>query len=141
MPFTCTCRHCGATLRVMEHRAAAAIRCPRCGSDVPNPAEVSPELARLDGRSPLDGADPAGHDQPAASSEPEQYRDASRGATGFPWVTAAIVFLNVAAYAVAAVAGAGWLSRTGLSLIAWGGSYGPPMSQGQWWRLLTANYV
>ncbi|HWX52967.1 MAG TPA: rhomboid family intramembrane serine protease [Verrucomicrobiae bacterium] len=68
----------------------------------------------------------------------------SLGAVGtlrqFP-VTAALLAINVAVYAAMVVAGGTIGGFSGKELIAWGGNYGPWTIGGDYWRLVTANFV
>ncbi|MDO8447182.1 MAG: rhomboid family intramembrane serine protease [Rhodoferax sp.] len=61
-----------------------------------------------------------------------------------PWrtpVTSGLLALNLAAFIVMLMYGAGlWHSSNGVQL-AWGANFGPATQDGQWWRLFTALFV
>jgi rhomboid protease GluP len=56
-----------------------------------------------------------------------------------PWVSAVILLLNAAIFALM-LAGEGRLSDPD-TLIRWGGSVGPLTTNGEWWRLVTTTFV
>jgi membrane associated rhomboid family serine protease len=65
-----------------------------------------------------------------------------REAGGRPWLTPAIVMINVAVFAIMAVAlkSVAALSAPQL-MIAWGANFGPLTLHGQWWRLISALFL
>lgn len=56
-------------------------------------------------------------------------------------VTPVIVAINVIVFVAMCIAGAGVFVPDGEVAIRWGSNYGPLTMSGQWWRLLTANYI
>jgi len=57
------------------------------------------------------------------------------------WVTPAIVALNVAIFVAMCVAGIDLFEPDGQGLIGWGSNYGPLTRDGQWWRLVSSNWL
>jgi rhomboid protease GluP len=72
-------------------------------------------------------------------SRPDAFRDALDARTRAPFLTAAVVLLNLLIFALMLV-GDGRMSD-GDTLVRWGASAGPLTTNGQWWRLLTATFV
>ena len=67
------------------------------------------------------------------------FGDALRARTPWPIVTPAIVLVNLAIFArVVWTDGPAGAEET---LIAWGASFGPRTTNGEWWRLVTATFV
>jgi rhomboid protease GluP len=60
---------------------------------------------------------------------------------GAPLVTLAIIALNLAAYVVGGVKGAGWMTGNAGVLYELGGNLAPATALGQWWRLVTAMFL
>lgn len=58
-----------------------------------------------------------------------------------PWVTQALVAVNVAVFGAMLAAGAGLLRPDPLVHIAWGSNFGPLTLDGEWWRLGTAAFL
>ena len=56
-------------------------------------------------------------------------------------VTVALVGANVLVFVLMLFAGAGWWHTTNGVQLAWGANFGPATQDGQWWRLLTAQFV
>lgn len=56
-------------------------------------------------------------------------------------VTLVIVAINIIVFAAMCIDGAGVFNPDGDVAIRWGSNYGPLTMGGQWWRLLTANYI
>ena len=56
-------------------------------------------------------------------------------------VTPALVVINLVVFLIMVAAGVGVLSPNGLELLDWGADYGPKTTGGEWWRLLTSNYL
>jgi len=67
------------------------------------------------------------------------FGDALRARTPWLLVTPAIILVNLGIFACLLV-GDGALSD-GERLLAWGASFGPRTSNGEWWRLVTATFV
>lgn len=57
------------------------------------------------------------------------------------FVTPVILLLNVAVFFLMVLAGKGFLTFQADDLISWGACYAPMVSEGQWWRLLTATFL
>ncbi len=57
------------------------------------------------------------------------------------YLTVSIVAANVLVFALMVSTGAGLVEPSTQSLLAWGADFGPLTLGGQWWRLLSSNYV
>jgi rhomboid protease GluP len=82
-----------------------------------------------------------GDQQKSAEEELQRFFATLAKTTPHAWVTGALIMVNFLVYLVMAAAGAGYFARTGQSLVDWGANYGPRIMQGEWWRLLSSNYV
>ena len=71
-------------------------------------------------------------------AEPEPFRDALRERTPWPLVMPALVAVNVIVFLMM-----GWGTPTAEpeSLVAWGASFGPRTTNGEWWRLVASMFV
>ncbi len=72
-------------------------------------------------------------------AEPEPFRDALRERTPWPLVMPALVAVNVIVFLMM-----GWGSTPTTepeSLVAWGASFGPRTTNGEWWRLVASMFV
>ncbi|MBB6252717.1 rhomboid family intramembrane serine protease [Nitrospirillum iridis] len=67
--------------------------------------------------------------------------DRAMEAAGGPWVTVALVLINILAYAAMAWASGGFSGFNLQSLVSWGGNFGVMTANGQWWRLFTALFM
>jgi len=56
-------------------------------------------------------------------------------------VTTALVAVNVAVFVAMTVRGVSPISPTSSNLLQWGADFGPAVTHGQWWRLLTSVFV
>jgi membrane associated rhomboid family serine protease len=72
-------------------------------------------------------------------NRPDAFREALTARTRVPFVTLAIVLINVAVF-VFMLIGPGAMSDAD-TLVRWGGSAGPWTTNGEWWRVLTATFV
>jgi membrane associated rhomboid family serine protease len=72
-------------------------------------------------------------------AECEPFRDALRARTPWAIVTPLVIALNVGVF-VGMLFGEGPLSEP-QTLIAWGASFGPRTTNGEWWRLVTSLFV
>jgi membrane associated rhomboid family serine protease len=75
----------------------------------------------------------------AAYRREDPFRDVLRERTPWPVVVPAIVLLNVVMYLRVAF-GAEALAGPE-ALVAWGASFGPRTTNGEWWRLLASSFV
>lgn len=64
-----------------------------------------------------------------------------RALTPHAFGTGALIAANVAVFGVMVASGVHPLSPTSQSLLTWGADYAPKVSEGQWWRLLTAMFL
>jgi rhomboid protease GluP len=71
--------------------------------------------------------------------EPDAFREALAARTPRPFVTAAVVLLNAALFALMLL-GPGSFSDPA-TLVGWGGSVAPLTTNAQWWRLVSATFV
>jgi membrane associated rhomboid family serine protease len=72
-------------------------------------------------------------------AEPEPFRDALRVRTPWPIVMPALVAVNVIVFVMM-----GWGSDPAAgpeALVAWGASFGPRTTNGEWWRLFASMFV
>ena len=72
-------------------------------------------------------------------SRPDAFREALTARTRVPFVTLAVVLINVMVF-VSMLVGHGRMSDPD-TLVRWGGSAGPWTTNGEWWRVLTATFV
>ena len=71
----------------------------------------------------------------------DEFYDLLDVATPRAWATPAILVVNLLVFVAMAATGVSFWSPGTADVFAWGGAYGPRVVEGQWWRLLTANYV
>ena len=69
-------------------------------------------------------------------AEPEPFRDALRERTPWPFVMPLLVAANLIVFLMM-----GWGSSDPDTLVAWGASFGPKTTNGEWWRLAAAMFV
>jgi len=81
----------------------------------------------------------AGHN--AELEQEDEFYDLLHAATPRTWVTPVILCLNLLVFIAMVATGADYLNPTAHNVFSWGGAYGPNVVSGEWWRLLTANYV
>ena len=58
-----------------------------------------------------------------------------------PWVSYALVLLNVAVWLLTLVSGAGLMQAPADKMLVWGGNAASEVQRGDWWRLLTAVFL
>lgn len=58
-----------------------------------------------------------------------------------PWVSYALVLLNVTVWLLTLASGAALLQAPAEKMLAWGGNAASEVQRGQWWRLLTAVFL
>ncbi len=75
------------------------------------------------------------------ADEAAEFTQQVETATPRPFVTPALVTINVAMFFAMAIAGVAILDPKTTDLIRWGADFGPLVTQGEWWRLLTAAFV
>ena len=61
--------------------------------------------------------------------------------TPLAWATPTLIGLNCAVFAIMALSGVSLFSPKIVDLLRWGADYGPKVSAGQWWRLLTSTFI
>ncbi len=71
----------------------------------------------------------------------DEFYDLLEAATPRTWVTPTIIGLNAVVFAAMALVGTNIWWPSPVDVLFFGGSYGPNVVDGEWWRLLTANYV
>jgi rhomboid protease GluP len=79
-----------------------------------------------------------------AEAARQQAREQTRVAPGEmakPWVTYVLFGLNLLLWIVMVGAGVDAYKPGNAAMVAWGANFGPLVSGGQWWRLLTAMFV
>lgn len=124
------CPNCSA--RVSD----AATHCFRCGRALVAGAVDLPRGPRVR----LPEATEAAPDEAARATL--EFRRALGALTPRVYWTSALVAVNVIVFAVMVTVGQLGASRaSAASMEAWGAEYGPLTSDGQWWRLLTSNFL
>jgi rhomboid protease GluP len=58
-----------------------------------------------------------------------------------PWVSYALVLLNIAVWLLTLASGAALLQAPAEKMLTWGGNAASEVQRGQWWRLLTAVFL
>lgn len=58
-----------------------------------------------------------------------------------PWVSYALVLLNVAVWLITLASGAALMQAPADKMLVWGGNAASEVQRGQWWRLLTAVFL
>ncbi|HXW04280.1 MAG TPA: rhomboid family intramembrane serine protease [Vicinamibacterales bacterium] len=79
------------------------------------------------------------HRAASARARTDPYDEVLRGCTRRPIVTPAIAALNLLIFL--RVAGAGVSPADGEALVAFGASFGPRTTNGEWWRLVSAAFL
>jgi len=72
---------------------------------------------------------------------PVQFMESLKKRTPYPWVTPALIVINVLVFALMVISGVDPMKPTVADLLAWGGDQGIRVNEGQVWRLLTATYL
>lgn len=72
-------------------------------------------------------------------AEPEPFRDALRERTPWPLVMPALVAVNVIVFLMMGLGSTPTTEPE--SLVAWGASFGPRTTNGEWWRLVASMFV
>lgn len=72
---------------------------------------------------------------------PAQFMESLRKRTPYPWITPAIIAVNVLVFGAMVASGVDPLKPTVADLLAWGGDQGVRVNEGQTWRLFTATYL
>ncbi len=58
-----------------------------------------------------------------------------------PLVTYGLIAVNVLIFGLMIASGVGFMEPSATDILAWGGSFAPRTAAGEWWRLLSSNYV
>jgi rhomboid protease GluP len=72
---------------------------------------------------------------------PAQFMESLKKRTPYPWMTPALIAINVLVYGVMVACGVDPMKPSVQDLLAWGGDQGIRVNEGQIWRLLTATYL
>lgn len=75
-----------------------------------------------------------------AQAERQEWLDLIIPHEGY-FVTPIIMYANIALFFLMVFAGKGFLTFQSDDLIAWGACYAPRVSEGEWWRLLSATFL
>ena len=126
-----TCPHCGG------RNFRWAVRCEHCGRSFDPAAPSEPRRAVLPDLT-LALPDPA---QDAAAQHREAVRAALAERGTRVIVTPLLIAANIAMFLVIAAQDARILSFDTGTLLEWGGSYGPGVTHGEWWRLMTSVFL
>ncbi len=116
----------------------ATLTCAHCGQPGQSPAASCQECGQ-----PLPGPDDTGGDTPRAARE----RAAAAFERAFDTVTPHVVLThvliaaNVIAFLMLAGAGMPLMKPPADFLVRWGATYGPLVTRGEWWRLLTGMFM
>ena len=86
----------------------------------------------------IEAAERARKEAARRQAEPEPFRDALRERTPWPLVMPALVAVNVIVFLMM---GLGTPTAEPESLVAWGASFGPRTTNGEWWRLVASMFV
>ncbi len=81
----------------------------------------------------------AGHN--AELDKEDEFYDLLHAATPRTWATPVILGLNLLVFAAMIASGVNFWSPDQFDVFDWGGTSGPRVADGEWWRLLTANYL
>ena len=90
-----------------------------------------------------DAAGDAEPQEPSSDAEllvAEFYEQLKR-VTPYAIVTPALVLINVGVFAAMIAGGVDFFSPSIEHLLSWGANYSPKTTGGEWWRLLTSNYL
>jgi membrane associated rhomboid family serine protease len=127
----------------------------------PNDETAAGGAARAGGEPAVNAALPAGADNTVSSAErlqasaeplaPPQLLEAEPPLVEFQrtlaamtprvYVSGAVVGINVLVFVLMVVSGVNGAEPTSAELVDWGANYGPQTLNGEWWRLLTCNFV
>lgn len=77
----------------------------------------------------------------AARQQARQQARAPDGERSKPWVTYAVIAVNVVMWIAMVGAGVDAYEPNALVMTDWGANYGIAVSGGQWWRMLTATFL
>jgi len=98
--------------------------------------DVDPSIGQSPG-----GQSPAIQSVETAHASLLEFQGALHAHTPRVWVTPLILAINVAVFLIMAASGVGPLSPTSEGLLRWGADFGPYVTGGQPWRLLTNTFV
>ena len=82
----------------------------------------------------------AGGSDPMAKAERQEWLNLIVPHKGY-FITPIIIDINIAVFLFMVFMGKGFLIFQADDLLAWGACYAPSVSEGQWWRLLTAAFL
>lgn len=81
--------------------------------------------------------------QPLLNSltEEREFQERLKSLAPIPWVTYAIIAINVLVWVVTLANGASILNAPAEKLLVWGGNAASEVQRGEWWRLITATFL
>ena len=81
--------------------------------------------------------------QPLLNSltEEREFQERLKSLAPIPWVTYAIIAINVVVWVVTLANGASILNAPAEKLLVWGGNAASEVQRGEWWRLVTATFL
>jgi rhomboid protease GluP len=134
---------------------ASGVRCNRCGQnnfDWARQCQHCHAPLETDTASATPSQDQPGQPDPPddpyrASPEDEEHARRDRfvhtlfAVTPHPFVTWTVMALNVAVFLLMVLNGASIVQPTLETSLQWGASYGPAVTGGEWWRMVTAIFV
>jgi rhomboid protease GluP len=103
------------------------------------PVEPEPSDSKVETASPSPPEAPS--EKQLAAEEMQAFQRSLVELTPKAWVAYAIIFANVAVFAVMVAAGAGFMEPSTDALLRFGADYAPRTTGGEWWRLITNIFV
>jgi rhomboid protease GluP len=79
--------------------------------------------------------------EPKPADAEAEFRRSLAGRTPHPWLTPALIGVNIAVYAIMVAKGVNAFDPDVKDLIRWGADYGPKTTGGEWWRLFTCMFL
>ena len=74
-------------------------------------------------------------------TEEREFQERLKSLAPIPWVTYAIIAINVLVWIVTLANGASILNAPAEKLFVWGGNAASEVQRGEWWRLVTATFL
>lgn len=84
---------------------------------------------------------PSGPERTAADVQHNERFDRAMATTLRPVVTPVLTAINVAVFVTMLATGFSFANASAESFLRWGAEFGPLVTHGQWWRIVTASFV